>query len=123
MARRHLWGLLVLGACKGIPETEFIAEYEALYCEGYAQCATDEAKRTVNERECLEFMRYQTYPEPPDCKFDRQVAEACIDGFAGLGCIGDQAELPLICQDVYSQCALPKLPSAGDPPVDPASLQ
>jgi hypothetical protein len=122
MGRRYTFGLLVLAACKGIPETEFIAEYERLYCEGYALCATEEAKRTVNERECLEFMRYQRYPEPPDCKFDREAAEACILDFAGLGCVADVAEVPLICADVYSECALPDLPTEGDPPVDPASL-
>ncbi|HMV69696.1 MAG TPA: hypothetical protein PKA64_22830 [Myxococcota bacterium] len=115
MARGHTIGLLLLTACKGIPETEFIAGYERLYCDGYALCASEEAKRVVYERECLEYMRYEPYPEPPDCKFDREAAEACITDFAGMGCVGTDPEIPLICADVYSQCALPRLPSEGDP--------
>jgi hypothetical protein len=102
--------LVVLsGACKGIPEKDFIEEYEPLFCEGYALCASDEMLRTVGERECLQYLSTQEYPNPPDCRYDRKAAEACIEGLKSSGCAGVDPEIPQICADVYSGCKVPRI--------------
>lgn len=108
--RRALMFLVVLsGACKGIPEKDFIEEYEPLFCEGYALCASDEMLRTVGERECLQYLSTQEYPNPPDCRYDRKAAEACIEGLKSSGCAGVDPEIPQICADVYSGCKVPRI--------------
>ena len=97
-------------ACGGISENEFILEYEDLYCRTYVICASDEMLRSVNERECRAHLADQTYPNTPDCRYDREAAEACIDVFRQAGCVEDDPEIPGLCELVYSECALPDLP-------------
>jgi hypothetical protein len=96
--------------CKGVSEFDFIADYEARYCERYVLCATDEMLRTVNHRECLEYYRYQEYPQPPECPFDRKAAETCLDNLSASGCEGNDPELPASCLAVFSDCQFPLLP-------------
>lgn len=108
--RRALILLVVLtGACKGIPEKEFIAAYEPMFCEGYALCASDEMLHSVGERECLQFLSVKTYPNPPECRYDRAAAQACLDELSASGCTGVDPEMPEICADVYSGCAIPRI--------------
>jgi hypothetical protein len=110
MGRLIVVSSLLLAACKGIPETEFIGQYEDLYCSGYVLCATDEMLRTVGQRECLEYFRDQTYPDPPECPYRAEQAEGCVAELATSGCLDDDPEVPLICDEVYSGCDYPRLP-------------
>ena len=112
--------LLVVGGCNSFTESDFVADYEELYCEAYATCASDEMRRTVNERECLEFLRYQVYPvRNNECKYSADAAESCITDLASAGCAGTEPEVPLICEDVFSKCLLPVVPGPNDLPVRP----
>lgn len=97
-------------ACGGIPERTFIEEYEPLFCEGYALCATEEMLRTVNARECLQFLRQQPYPEPPECNYDAVAADECITGLEASGCEDNDPEIPEACERVYSGCRVPRIP-------------
>ncbi len=102
--------LIAVTGCAGIPQIDFVSEYEELYCDGYVICATDEMLRTVGERECHEFMRSTPYPDTPECKFDRVAAEACIENLGRAGCVGNDPELPQVCADVFSRCQYNILP-------------
>ena len=94
---RSVWLGLALVGCGGMTENEFIGQYEELFCEGYSICASEEMLRTVNERTCLEHLRYEPYPvDRPDCRFDDEAAEACIEGFRRAGCIGVNPEIPQV---------------------------
>ena len=104
-----------LPACDTITDAEFIASYEQAYCESYALCATDEMTRTVNEFECLEYLRYQVYPtRNNECKFQPDAAESCIADLPSAGCTGADPTIPLICEDVFSKCQLPRIPAPGE---------
>lgn len=113
---RTTWLWLGLAACggEGLKEIEFIAEYEELFCEGYALCANDEMLRTVNHRECLEHLRYQPYPlDRPDCRYEQEAASACIEGLKQSGCTGVNPEVPQVCEDVWSLCPYPRIPAVS----------
>lgn len=110
LALAFLAPAVLASACGGIPERTFIEEYEPLFCDGYAICATEEMKRTVNARECLQFLRQQTYPEPPECNYDAQAAEDCIAGLEASGCVDNDPEIPEPCERVYSGCRVPRVP-------------
>jgi len=101
---------LLTAACGGVPEKSFIEEYEPLFCEGYAICATEEMLRTVNARECLQFLRQQDYPEPPECNYDAQAASDCIEELTAAGCVDNDPEVPEVCERVYSGCRVPRIP-------------
>lgn len=109
-------GVLASG-CSGIPEKEFIVDYEVLYCEGYELCANEDMLRTVGVRECLQYYRYAEYPQPPDCRYDRRAAEACVEELSLSGCTGPDPTVPQICNDVYSGCRMPRLPRSTGPQV------
>lgn len=111
--RSAAWVMLALTACSGISEVEFVGEYEDLFCEGYALCATPEMLDAVNHRECLQYFRQQDYPEPPECRFDREAAEQCIEGLRTAGCVGADPEIPQICEDVYTACPFPRVPAVN----------
>jgi hypothetical protein len=115
MARYGFAALWLLVGCKGISEEQFIGEYEDLYCSGYVLCATDEMLRTVGQRECLQDLRAKDYPEPPECPFDREMAEACLTELATAGCDNDDPEIPILCEDVYTGCAMPEMAKADGP--------
>lgn len=106
---------LLLGACKGISEKEFVAEWESLFCEGYVVCATEEMLLTVGQRECLQYLSGKDYPNPPECRYDRKLAEQCIDELTRSGCDGVDPEIPEVCASVYSECPFPRVPAAGSP--------
>ncbi len=101
---------LSVSACGGIGERTFIEEYEPLFCQGYGLCATEEMLRTVNVQECLQFLRQQDYPEPPDCTYDATAAEQCIDALLSSGCVDNDPEIPEVCERVYSGCRIPRVP-------------
>ena len=115
MVRTVVFAIFALSACDGLPENEFIGQYEDIYCSGYQLCATDEMLRTVGQRECLQYYRAQEYPSPPECPYDAVAAEECVAEFASSGCLGDDPEVPVICKDVYSACDMPRLPPAEGP--------
>lgn len=102
-------------ACGGFPERTFIEEYEPLFCQTYALCATPEMLRTVNARECLQHLRQQDYPSPPECLYRSEFAEACLDLLAEGGCVGNDPEFPDECNEVYSRCPLPRVPPERGP--------
>lgn len=102
--------LAALTACGGTTEAEFIEAYEPLFCQGYSLCATEEMLRTVNTRECLAYLRRDPYPRPPDCSFDRDAAELCLMELETSGCVDNDPEIPLACDEVYSGCPLPRVP-------------
>lgn len=117
------WVLLVLVGCGDtLTQNEFIAEYEELHCESYALCASEEMLRTVNERECLEHLRYEPYPtNQPDCRYEEEAAVACLEAMRTAGCVGVNPEVPIVCADVWSLCPYPRIvPVADDTPVPPA---
>jgi len=121
MSRLAALALLFVSACNAYSDSEFIGEYERLYCESYALCASDEMARTVNEKECLEYLRYQRYPvDNNECKYNSDAAESCVTDLGKSGCTGDEPEIPLICEDVFSKCAIPHVPKPSDPPIRPA---
>ncbi len=107
----------LLGGCAGVSEYDFIVDYEVQFCTTYPVCATPEMLEVVQERECLGWLRRQTYPQPPDCRYDRVAAEVCLEAIAAGTCDGVDPELPALCDDVYSGCALPRLPKGGVEPV------
>lgn len=108
--RRALTLMVILtGACEGISEKEFVTAYEPLFCDGYTLCASDEMLRSVGQRECLQYLADQIYPNPPECSYDRVAAEACVEGLKTSGCAGVDPEVPQICADVYSGCRLPRV--------------
>jgi hypothetical protein len=113
---------LLMAACKGIPESEFIGAYEDLYCSGYVLCATDEMLRTVGQRECLQYFPTQTYPDPPECTYDRVAAEQCLAELATSGCEGDDPEVPVACDGVYDGCEYPRLPLSEGPELSTSPL-
>lgn len=104
--RAALWCVVMLGACKGIPESDFIVEYETLYCSAYAACATDEMLRTTNERECLIWFSEMPYPPDDDCSFDRVTAELCVAELSTSGCLDEDPEVPAICDAVFGSGGL-----------------
>jgi hypothetical protein len=110
----------LVGACdSGVSRSEFIEQYEVLFCQSYAICASEEMRNVIDERECLEYMRYEPYPEGAACMFEPSAAEQCVSEMAASGCIQNDPEIPLICADVFSQCALPRVPvrSGANPPI------
>lgn len=111
MVRRWmLAAVLGTSACAGIPEVEFISEYEVSYCRGYVLCASEEMLRTVGERDCHEFFRKTDYPEGPECNYDREAAEVCLENLSTAGCADNDPVLPQSCVDVYSKCQFPLVP-------------
>ena len=56
-----------------LTQDEFVAEYEARYCEKYAACNT-------TSRECPAAQQTTTTGEPVECPFDPVAAEDCLDG-------------------------------------------
>lgn len=110
---------VIFGGCDAVTENDFIAQYEDLYCKGYAICATDEMLRTINQRECLVYLSLQDYPERGACRYESDAAEACLEALSLAGCAGPDPEMPPICADVYSKCALPIVPLVGEPEPKP----
>ena len=100
---------IVASACGGIPENEFIIDYEEAFCATYELCATEEMKRTVREKECHQHMRGQAYPEPPDCTYDREKAEECVAALEARECDGVNPLIPEPCDQVYTGCAYPRV--------------
>lgn len=100
--------------CGGISENEFIVSYEDAYCAAYPQCASDEMNQSIGERECHQWYLGAEYPERQDgCIFDGELAEACVVALQTPVelCEGFDPKLPLVCEDVYSGCPVPRLPT------------
>lgn len=115
--RRHLAIAILVGAsgCEdAFPEFDFIPAYEVQYCTTYEVCASDEMLRDVGQRECLEYLRAEDYPLPPECKYDTEAAEACLAELKTAGCEGVDPAWPEVCDEVYSLCPYPRVPVVGD---------
>lgn len=121
--RRSLSLLVGLAGCGGVPENEFIVEYEAWYCTTYRECATPEMLAVVQERECFAWYRKQEYPENVDCRYDGVAAEACLELLPEAGCDGVDPALPASCEDAYNGCPFPRLPLGGVEPLDPGAAE
>lgn len=113
---RRLVAATLLTACAGLPENDFIVAYEVQFCTTYVACATDEMLQVAQERECLAWLRRQDYPNPPDCTYDRAMAQECLDALEAGECDEVDPALPPVCDDVYNGCPLPRLPKGGVPP-------
>lgn len=116
--RRVVAAVAFLAGCAGIPENDFIVDYEVQFCTTYAACATEEMLQVVQERECHAWLARQEYPNPPDCVYDGVAAQDCLDALAEGACAGVDPALPAACDAVYSACPIPRLPSGG---VEPAA--
>lgn len=115
---RPLSLLSLLAGCGGLPENDFIVDYEVQYCTTYRACATPEMLEVVQERECLAWYRLQAYPNPPECAYDAVAAEACIEALAAATCDGVDPLLPPECEAVYTECPFPRLPRGGVEPLE-----
>jgi hypothetical protein len=108
--------LATLGAsgCKGVDERDFVVDYELRYCRAVRRCSSDEMLSEINIQECLEWMRLQDYPEPPDCRYDRELAEQCLEELPTTGCTDLDPTFPESCGQVYGGCRYPRLPREGE---------